>query len=700
MTSSAANVYGGTTTVGGGTLLDGVANALPTGTALSVSSGAKFDLGGFGQQVSGVTGNGTVTNSSATASVFTIDNASTDVFPGLLTGNLALTKSNAGILTLSSANSFSGQTVINAGTLSVNKLAAGGSNSSLGSASTPILLGSATAATLSYTGSGDSTNRAITINGAGGGTIQATTSTLTLSGGISTGGNPVTFDANVGNITETGDISGGGNLTKSGSGTLDVSAANVNVGNVSLAAGTLLAPTSGKSFAVAGNWTNSAGVSGLNAGTGTATFTSNTTQMLTSGGASFFSLNHTGTGALQVTDALNIGGTLSPNLSPGLITVAGALNFAGAAENYSVTLAGAGPAGAAFSQTIVGGGINLNSALLSLTVPYHVQVNDQFVILRNTSGIPIVGTFNGLPNGATFLVSNQVFKILYNGGAGNDVVLLAGNHAPAFTGNATLAGVLEDTLEPAGATISSLIGAKFSDPDAGQFLRGVAIVGNTADAGTEGTWQYSSDSGNDWFPIGSVSDTGFALVLSPGTRVRFVPTDNYDGINPASTPPLFARALDNFYPGNTSTTTDGIETRVTLDTTVNGGTTFVSGSTATLNTSVISVADTPTVTGSMTSEGTQTSTGLVVSRNAVDGPDVNFFQITNITGGTLFLNNGTTQISNGNFITYAQANAGLKFTPSPGLNGLNTLAFGFDVQAATSPTPTGLGAAWRLPPLR
>ena len=67
----------------------------------------------------------------------------------------------------------------------------------------------------------------------------------------------------------------------------------------------------------------------------------------------------------------------------------------------------------------------------------------------------------------------------------------------------------------------------------------------------------------------------------------------------------------------------------------------------------------PTVTNASTTENTQTTSGLVVTPAAADAAVVTNFQITGITGGTLFLNNGTTPITNGEFITVAQGEAGL-----------------------------------------
>ena len=99
------------------------------------------------------------------------------------------------------------------------------------------------------------------------------------------------------------------------------------------------------------------------------------------------------------------------------------------------------------------------------------------------------------------------------------------------------------------------------------------------------------------------------------------------------------------------------------------------------------VADSPSVTNAATLEDVQTTAGLVISRNPVDGAEVTHYRITGITGGTLFLNDGTTAVANGTFITVAQGAAGLNFTPAP-----NSVAAGsFDVQASTAANVGGLG---------
>src|SRR6185436_16632523 len=104
---------------------------------------------------------------------------------------------------------------------------------------------------------------------------------------------------------------------------------------------------------------------------------------------------------------------------------------------------------------------------------------------------------------------------------------------------------------------------------------------------------------------------------------------------------------------------------------------------------VTAVADTPSVTNATTAEDTQSASGLVISRNAADGIEVTHFKITAISGGTLYKNDGTTQITNGTFLTFAEGNAGLKFTPSS-----NSITSGsFSVQASTSGVDGGLGGS-------
>ncbi len=95
---------------------------------------------------------------------------------------------------------------------------------------------------------------------------------------------------------------------------------------------------------------------------------------------------------------------------------------------------------------------------------------------------------------------------------------------------------------------------------------------------------------------------------------------------------------------------------------------------ATSTITVTPVGDTPTAANITTLEDTQ-SGAIVLGRNANDGAEVTHFRVSSITGGSLFQNDGTTPINDGDYITFAEGQAGVKFTPTANSN----TAGGFDV---------------------
>ncbi|AVK95169.1 hypothetical protein FCT18_14895 [Lysinibacillus sphaericus] len=103
---------------------------------------------------------------------------------------------------------------------------------------------------------------------------------------------------------------------------------------------------------------------------------------------------------------------------------------------------------------------------------------------------------------------------------------------------------------------------------------------------------------------------------------------------------------------------------------------------------VIRNASSPLVTSASTTEHSQTQSGLVITSE--DGNAVTHLKISNIQGGALFKNDGTTVIQDGDFITIAEGNSGLKFTPTQYLNSVANDVFSFDVAAALDTTDSGL----------
>jgi hypothetical protein len=172
----------------------------------------------------------------------------------------------------------------------------------------------------------------------------------------------------------------------------------------------------------------------------------------------------------------------------------------------------------------------------------------------------------------------------FSGAADTARVTVTGlNDAPSL-GGAALSPIASDDADPAGATIASLFAGSFSDVDTGSGFGGLAVIGNAANAVTQGVWQYSSDGGTSWFAVGGVADDASAIALAPTTQLRFAPVATFQGNPPA----LMIRGLDDSYSGGFSSTAGGSEARAQIDTSTNGGRSEISAASASLTTSVLS----------------------------------------------------------------------------------------------------------------
>ncbi len=212
---------GGLTKYGSGTLTLSGTNTYSGGTTINAGT---LQIGAGGTTGSIV---GNVTNNAAL--VFNQSNAS--AYGGVISGTGHLTKAGGGTLTLSGTNTYSGGTMLNAGTLVVR------SDSNLGavpsSAATNITFDGGTLQPESLSRLTLNANRSITLN-VGGGTVNTglsyfTSSDITIAGAI--GGSGGLAITGIGTAVLSGINTYGGGTTISGFNTLQISS-DANLGTV------------------------------------------------------------------------------------------------------------------------------------------------------------------------------------------------------------------------------------------------------------------------------------------------------------------------------------------------------------------------------------------------------------------------------------------------------------------------------------
>ncbi|WP_114857729.1 hypothetical protein [Azospirillum brasilense] len=246
----------------------------------------------------------------------------------------------------------------------------------------------------------------------------------------------------------------------------------------------------------------------------------------------------------------------------------------------------------------------------------------RFVPAANWNGttpaltVRLVDTSHGpIASGARVDATNVGGSTAYSAGT----IALTGtvlpvNDAPVATGTtATLPTIAEDTVNPAGTSVTALFGPLFSDPadavaggSAANGFAGVAIVGNAATAG-QGVWQYWS--GFAWITVGAVAE-GSALVVAANAMLRFLPAADWNGTTPA----LTVRLIED---GGAPVVTGG---RVDLTAGV-GGSTVYSADTIALTGTVTPVNDAPQITAGTTALATMKGVAVAVTGLSVSDVD-------------------------------------------------------------------------------
>ncbi len=335
-TLSNANTYSGATTVNAGTLKAGVVNAFGNLSAVTVAGGATLDLNSFNQTIGSLAGAGAVTLGTATLTEGG-DNSSTS-YSGVMSGTGGLTKAGTGTTTLSGANTYSGATNVNAGTLKA------GAVNTFGNLSAVTVAGGAI----------------LDLN-----SFNQTVGSLAGAGNVTLGTATLTEGGNNSSTAFSGVISGSGGLTKAGTGTTTLSGANAYTGSTTVNAGTLKAGAANtfgnlSAVTVAGGATldlNSFNQTiGSLAGAGAVTLGSAT---LTEGGDNS---STTYSGVMSGTGGLTKAGT-------GTTTLSGANSYSGATNVNAGTLkAGAVNTFGNLSAVTVAGGTTLDLNSFNQTI--------------------------------------------------------------------------------------------------------------------------------------------------------------------------------------------------------------------------------------------------------------------------------------------------------------------------------------------
>lgn len=219
-----------------------------------------------------------------------------------------------------------------------------------------------------------------------------------------------------GTTTFSGGITGTAGITKTGAGTLIISAPGTYTGNTTFNAGTLLVTNTTGSATGTGNVTvNGSGT--LLGGTGIITGS--------------VTLGNTTPGAVINPGPVGTNGTAG---SVGTLTI-GALTLTGA---NTLHIDASGTSTGNWDQLVANGvTLGTTSALqLSIASGLTFTFGSQYILIDNNSLSAISGTFSGITEGGTYTFDGYQFVASYLGGTGNDFVLTAVPEPATWIGGA------------------------------------------------------------------------------------------------------------------------------------------------------------------------------------------------------------------------------------------------------------------------
>jgi autotransporter-associated beta strand protein len=134
-----------------------------------------------------------------------------------------------------------------------------------------------------------------------------------------------------------------------------------------------------------------------------------------------------GDGTISTSVSIGASGILSPGASPGLLTINGGLSFdSGGKLRLEIN----GPvAGISFDRVALDGQLTLASgSILEGTSTGGFADGTLFFVVVNSSALPVLGTFQGVPQGGLVAFGAQEFLVSYIGDAGTSAFEAAGGN--------------------------------------------------------------------------------------------------------------------------------------------------------------------------------------------------------------------------------------------------------------------------------
>ena len=443
-----------------GVYRDGYTNLITfggnNGGVVNVSGTRQFGILSFAVDGYLLTGSGTLAINNATISV---GDGLTATISNIISGVNGLTKSGAGTLTLTGANSYTGGTLVSAGRLTGNTTSLQGAIVNNALVEFAQVSAGTYAGAMSGTGGLTKTGAGtLTLTGANsysGGTLvsagRLTGDTTSLQGAIVN--NAAVEFAQSTSGTYAGAMSGTGGLTKTGGGTLTLTGANSYTGGTLVSAGRLTGNTTSLQGAIvnnaevefaqstagayAGNMAGSgafykSGVGSLALGgitsiTGAANIIAgrlNITGQLTAASVTVQNAaTLSGNGVIAGNVTVQSGGSLAPGESAGTLSVVGNVSFL-TGSNFGVEIDGRtyNPVGGAGSYDLlrISGVANLGGTIAptlrgitgAATNNYVPSIGDSFLVL---SAGTVVGNFSSVVQPASGLPVGGRFDAIYGG---------------------------------------------------------------------------------------------------------------------------------------------------------------------------------------------------------------------------------------------------------------------------------------------